>query len=161
MQVVNPHRTLRTLGIGVKGVGVVVDGSAAIALESTDSNKHFPAGVGMALLEALQGFAAGKKFPLEGVSVTLGRHPACDIVLESVSVSRQHARILSIDGDFYVEDLHSRNGTLLNGRPVVQRQLLAENDELGICDLSFAFHRGPPSRGSPPPARAATRPPMR
>ena len=96
----------------------------------------------MALLQALQGFALGKKFPLEGVSITLGRHPACDIVLESVSVSRQHARIFHVDGDFYVEDLHSRNGTLLNGRPTVQRQLLAENDELGICDFLFAFHRG-------------------
>ena len=97
----------------------------------------------MAVLQALQGFPLGTKIPLEGVSVTLGRHPACDIVLESVSVSRQHARILNIDGDFYVEDLHSRNGTLLNGRTVVQRQLLAEDDELGICDFLFVFHRGP------------------
>ncbi len=101
----------------------------------------------MAVLQALQGLTLGRIFPLEGASVTLGRHPACDIVLESGSVSRQHARILNIDGDFYVEDLHSRNGTLLNGRPVVQRQLLAEDDELGICDLSFAFHRGPARRG--------------
>ena len=84
--------------------------------------------------------------------MTLGRHPACDIVLESVSVSRQHARILNIDGDFYVEDLHSRNGTLLNGRPVVQRQLLAEDDELGICDFSFTFHQGPSKRAVAPPA---------
>ncbi len=106
----------------------------------------------MAVLQALQGSALGKKFPLEGVSVTLGRHPACDIVLESVSVSRQHARILNIDGDFYVEDLHSRNGTLLNGRPVVQRQLLAEEDELGICDFSFTFHQEPFELSLAPPA---------
>ena len=63
-------------------------------------------------------------------------------MLESASVSRQHARILNIDGNFYVEDLHSRNGTLLNGQPVEQRQLLAEDDQLGICDLSFVFHLG-------------------
>ncbi len=86
--------------------------------------------------------------------MTLGRHPACDIVLESVSVSRQHARILNVDGDFYIEDLHSRNGTLLNGRPIVQRQLLAECDELGICDFAFVFHLEPsPSSPAPPPAR--------
>ncbi len=74
----------------------------------------------------------------------LGRHPACDIVLESASVSRQHARILDVDGNFYIEDLHSRNGTFLNGQPVTQRQLLGENDEVGICDLSFIFHLSPP-----------------
>ena len=67
----------------------------------------------MAVLRALQGLNPGQLFPLEGASVILGRHPACDIVLESGSVSRQHARILDVDGDFYIEDLHSRNGTLL------------------------------------------------
>ena len=93
-------------------------------------------------------------FPLEGAAVILGRHPACDIVLESAAVSRQHARILAVDGNFYLEDLHSRNGTFLNGRPLIQRQLLAENDEVGICDLLFTFHLGPPEPNlAPPPAR--------
>jgi phosphoserine phosphatase RsbU/P len=94
----------------------------------------------MAELWALQGATPGKKTPLEGESVILGRHPACDIVLESASVSRQHARIFNVAGAFYIEDLHSRNGTLLNGRPITQSQLLSENDEVAICDLSFTFH---------------------
>ena len=96
----------------------------------------------MAVLRVLNGPNPGELLPLEGASVILGRHPACDIVLESAAVSRQHARILNCDGRFFVEDLHSRNGTLLNGRPVAQRQLLADNDQLGICDLLFAFHLG-------------------
>ena len=91
--------------------------------------------------------------PLEGASVILGRHPACDIVLESASVSRQHARILNADGTFYLEDLHSRNGTFWNGLPVNQRQLLGENDEIGICDLAFAFHLSPPELNSTPTVR--------
>jgi phosphoserine phosphatase RsbU/P len=105
----------------------------------------------MAVLQALQGLEPGKLFTLEGESITLGRHPACDIVLESGAVSRKHARILHIDGDFFVEDLHSRNGTLLNGKPVTQSQKLQENDELGICDLSFSFHLNPPALDTPPP----------
>jgi hypothetical protein len=93
-------------------------------------------------------------FPLEGAAVILGRHPACDIVLESAAVSRQHARILAVDSNFYLEDLHSRNGTFLNGRPVIQRQLLDENDEVGICDLLFTFHLTPPEANlTTPPAR--------
>jgi serine phosphatase RsbU (regulator of sigma subunit) len=108
----------------------------------------------MAVLRALEGLNPGQLFPLEGAAVILGRHPACDIVLESAAVSRQHARILALDGSFYLEDLHSRNGTFLNGRPVVQRQLLDENDEVGICDLLFTFHLGPPEPNLlTPPAR--------
>lgn len=107
----------------------------------------------MALLRVLQGDQPGRLLPLEGPSVTLGRHPACDIVLESASVSRQHARILNIDGAFFVEDLHSRNGTYLNGRPVTQRLALGENDELGICDLAFVFHVNEPEATEPGIAR--------
>jgi serine phosphatase RsbU (regulator of sigma subunit) len=108
----------------------------------------------MAVLRALEGVNPGKLFPLEGAAVILGRHPACDIVLESAAVSRQHARILAVDGNFYLEDLHSRNGTFLNGQPVIQRQLLDEHDEVGICDLLFTFHLRPPEANvTTPPAR--------
>jgi phosphoserine phosphatase RsbU/P len=106
----------------------------------------------MAVLRALQGPDPGQVHPLSGASVVLGRHPACDLVLDSASVSRQHARILNIDGVFYVEDLHSRNGTLLNGRPIAQREPLAEGDQLGICDLVFGFHLTVPEEGSAPSA---------
>ncbi|MEN6558670.1 MAG: SpoIIE family protein phosphatase [Thermoguttaceae bacterium] len=99
----------------------------------------------MAVLQSLQGPNAGQLFPLEGATIVLGRHPACDVVLESGAVSRQHARIINLDGQFFIEDLHSRNGTLLNGQPIVHRCPLAENDEIGVCDLTFSFHMGLPA----------------
>ncbi len=98
----------------------------------------------MAVLQTLQGPKPGQVFPLEGNSITLGRHPDCNVVLDAAAVSRQHARILLVDGKFYVEDLRSRNGTVLNGRPLVRRELLREHDQLGICDLVFIFHHGLP-----------------
>ena len=70
----------------------------------------------------------------------LGRHPQCDLVLESAAVSRQHVRITSHDGHYFLEDLNSRNGTYLNGKLVTKPQLLKDGDEIGICDLGFAFH---------------------
>jgi serine phosphatase RsbU (regulator of sigma subunit) len=66
-------------------------------------------------------------------------------VLEAAAVSRQHARIVNVGGNYFVEDLASRNGTYLNGRLVVNRQPLTENDEVQICDLVFVFHQGPPT----------------
>ncbi|MCE5269326.1 MAG: SpoIIE family protein phosphatase [Planctomycetaceae bacterium] len=106
----------------------------------------------MAILQAVQGPEPGRTFPLDVASIILGRHPNCDIVLESGSVSRQHARVLNIEGVYWIEDLHSRNGTLLNGRPVTTRQMLCDNDQIGICDLSFSFHLGPEDVSVTPPA---------
>jgi len=102
----------------------------------------------MALLQSIHGANPGQLYSLDGESSILGRHPECDIVLDAAAVSRQHARILKFEGNFYVEDLNSRNGTFVNGRQVIQRQQLNEGDEVQICDLSFVFHEGPaPSPG--------------
>ncbi len=99
----------------------------------------------MAVLRALSGPKAGTIFPLAGDSVILGRHPDCDIVLEAGAVSRQHARILRIQDDYFLEDLRSRNGTFLNDQRIEGQRKLAENDAVKICDLVFAFHQGSPA----------------
>ncbi len=99
----------------------------------------------MAVLRAIEGVNPGQLIPLEGRSVVLGRHPDCDIVLDSSSVSRQHARLVVDEGTYYVEDLRSRNGTYVNGQAVVDRQVLRDNDELAICDMVFSFHLAPPT----------------
>ncbi|MCC6126619.1 MAG: FHA domain-containing protein, partial [Pirellulales bacterium] len=98
----------------------------------------------MAVLRALYGSDPGAFFPLERASVVLGRHPQCEIVLESASVSRQHAKIAFSEGKYFLEDLNSRNGTYLNGKLAVKPQLLKEGDEIRICDLSFVFHAEKP-----------------
>jgi serine phosphatase RsbU (regulator of sigma subunit)/pSer/pThr/pTyr-binding forkhead associated (FHA) protein len=98
----------------------------------------------MAVLRALLSPDPGELFPLESDTNVLGRHPQCDIVLESAPVSRQHARISMRDGNYFLEDLNSRNGTYLNGKLVTKVQPLQEGDEIGICDLLFAFHAEKP-----------------
>jgi serine phosphatase RsbU (regulator of sigma subunit) len=69
----------------------------------------------------------------------MGRHPNCEIVLDNVAVSRYHAQILESHGFFYLEDLHSRNGTLLNGTVIEGRTELHENDTISICDIQMQF----------------------
>lgn len=96
----------------------------------------------MAVLRALKGLNPGQLFALDSESTILGRHPECDIVLEVGAVSRQHARIVRVEDDYFVEDLNSRNGTFLNGRLLQGRQLLAENDQVKVCDMEFVFHHG-------------------
>jgi serine phosphatase RsbU (regulator of sigma subunit)/pSer/pThr/pTyr-binding forkhead associated (FHA) protein len=112
----------------------------------------------MAILRALKGMNPGQLFTLDGDAAVLGRHPECDIVLEAPAVSRQHARVVCQNGNYYVEDLNSRNGTFLNGQLVRERQPLAENDELQICDLAFVFHSGKTPETPPESATAQFQP---
>jgi hypothetical protein len=53
----------------------------------------------------------------------LGRHLGCDIVLDDLSVSRRHAQLRFRDGHWVLQDLQSKNGTLINRVPVVRCQL--------------------------------------
>lgn len=71
--------------------------------------------------------------------MVLGRHPSCEIVLDNAAVSRQHAQILNRHGDYFLEDLRSRNRTYLNGVPIDGRTPLNNADELKICDVVFQF----------------------
>jgi phosphoserine phosphatase RsbU/P len=100
----------------------------------------------MAILQVLTAMGAGEQLPLEGDRAVLGRHPDCDVVLDAASVSRQHAQILKENGQYFVEDLHSRNGTFVNGVLISGRQQLRDGDKLKICDLSFTFYANQPGQ---------------
>ncbi len=78
-----------------------------------------------ARLVSLAGGTLGEDYLVDGLAL-LGRSGECDIILPHAGVSRQHARLeRDGDGTYFVEDLGSRNGTLLNGRPVKKHPLRA------------------------------------
>lgn len=93
----------------------------------------------MAILQILKGKIPEQIIELNGDRVIMGRHPNCEIVLDNVAVSRYHAQILESHGFFFLEDLHSRNGTQLNGTPIEGRTELHENDTICICDIQMQF----------------------
>jgi serine phosphatase RsbU (regulator of sigma subunit)/pSer/pThr/pTyr-binding forkhead associated (FHA) protein len=102
----------------------------------------------MAVLEVVRGVNPGQQIALDGARAVLGRHPECDIVLDQGAVSRQHALIVQIDDQFFVEDLKSRNGTFVNGQLIRGRHQLRDQDRVKICDLLFTFHSGEPNDGA-------------
>ena len=71
----------------------------------------------------------GETFTLDD-EVTVGRGGGCGIVLDDSFVSQVHARVFRRNGDVYVEDLGSRNGTLLNGRPVERAERVRRGDRV-------------------------------
>lgn len=79
----------------------------------------------------------GKRHTLRGTT-TLGRLPSCEVSIDDPSVSRRHARILSADGQWTVEDLGSTNGVKINGQPV-GRAHLRDGDRLELGGVSLNF----------------------
>lgn len=104
----------------------------------------------MAFLKVIKGNSVGQVVSLFGERTILGRHPSCQIVLDSSSVSRQHAQIIDSIGGFFLEDLHSRNGTQVNGMSIRGRTELIDGDEFQVCDYAFLFvGQGEPSTVTP------------
>lgn len=93
----------------------------------------------MASLQIESGRAQPASLELTTERVVLGRSPDCDLVLKSNAASRQHAQIIREDGQHFVEDLGSRNGTSLNGASVTERVLLQDGDKLNIVDTVIKF----------------------
>lgn len=94
----------------------------------------------MPYLDAVTGPAMGRRYNLDANQYVLGRHPDCDIVLESGSVSRQHAKLIRSGVGYALEDLKSRNGTFVNGRLIGDTTQLVEGDSIRICDIELTFH---------------------
>src|SRR5262249_48880189 len=90
-------------------------------------------------LQMLRGEALCRSFELGRDSTTLGRDPACDIVLRRKSVSREHARIVRRRGAFFLEDLGSAGGTQINGQPWSGPVRLGDGDLIQIGDCLFRF----------------------
>ncbi len=99
----------------------------------------------MAALITTKGPNAGQRYPLDGVGTLIGRQPDVAVYLDSLSVSRHHARVFSEDGAYYIEDLGSSNGTYLNGARMTGRAPLTERDELRIGPHTFQLHSDRPA----------------
>jgi hypothetical protein len=81
---------------------------------------------------------AGGRIQIGPDPVVIGRMPECDVVLSDPNVSRRHAEIVRVEGDFLVRDLGSTNGTRLNGAPVTEGYLrTGDNITVGSTTLVF------------------------
>ncbi len=93
----------------------------------------------MASLLLQRGPGAGKGYPLDTHPALIGRHPAAVIRLDLPDVSRRHAQIVHEQGQFFLEDLGSSNGTFLNGLPLKGRASLRGEDRITIGPCEFLF----------------------
>ncbi|MGC4094190.1 MAG: FHA domain-containing protein [Polyangiaceae bacterium] len=85
------------------------------------------------------------RFPVRIGETLLGRSPYCSIVLEDARVSRQHAAIRMTAEGISIEDLGSRNGTLVNGEKISGSRRLNAGDvvQLGAQRLEVELATDP------------------
>ncbi|UCV15887.1 FHA domain-containing protein [Quatrionicoccus australiensis] len=79
-----------------------------------------------------------KEIQLDKERLTIGRKPHNDIQIDNLAISGEHAAIVTILNDSFLEDMNSTNGTLVNGQPI-KKHFLRNNDvvELGKYKLKY------------------------
>lgn len=82
------------------------------------------------------------RFALPGAGATrvvVGRAPGCDFILSDLTVSRFHAELCKVDGQWTVADLGSMNGTRVNGWRLTAPAKVRPGDQIGFGDLTFVL----------------------
>ncbi|HEY8623459.1 MAG TPA: FHA domain-containing protein, partial [Casimicrobiaceae bacterium] len=76
--------------------------------------------------------------PLDQERITIGRRADNDVCLPNLAVSGEHAAVVTILADSFLEDLGSTNGTLVNGNAVV-KHFLRDRDEIDVGRHKFVY----------------------
>jgi hypothetical protein len=96
---------------------------------------------GWLVVERGGGLDQGQRLDLIG-GLSIGRSKEADVQIDDRYASSLHARVFSREGRFYVEDMNSTNGTLLNGASLQGEAELIDGDTVQIGDTVFRLEVG-------------------
>jgi hypothetical protein len=88
-----------------------------------------------------------KEHVLSKERTLIGRKPHNDIQIDNLAVSGEHAAIITILNDSFIEDLGSTNGTMVNGKPI-KKHFLQANDVIEIGKHKLKYFNDAPSQAS-------------
>ena len=112
------------------------DRAMALAGLSEETLRRRPPSGAMAIVRS--GFYEGLEVAIDRDRIVIGRGRKADLALAEATISRAHAA-LGFDGErFFVEDLGSTNGTLVNGARI-SRQTLKSEDEIQMGKLRIGI----------------------
>jgi pSer/pThr/pTyr-binding forkhead associated (FHA) protein len=88
----------------------------------------------MAKIQVLEGPMSGAQFEIDKEVVFVGRSPENDVRIRDDAVSRRHVKIFSVESCFFIEDLKTKNGTMINGEALDPgfARLITENDRIQL-----------------------------
>ncbi len=94
----------------------------------------------LARLSLQDGPMAGRALRFHQDTTTIGRATGNDLVVSGPTVSRYQAHLNFVDGRWYVEDLQSANGTMVNGKRIHERTFLKDGDLINFGDERVVFN---------------------
>jgi pSer/pThr/pTyr-binding forkhead associated (FHA) protein len=105
----------------------------------------------MIKLYVMNGVQQGQSYDLQGETITLGRAPENDIQIKDDHISRKHLKIVRKGKRFFIVDLGSKNGTLLNGEKVVPGKEceIREGDPISLGKTLVVIGEGLPGEEKP------------
>ena len=106
--------TPNSLSSSPKSDNAVAAGAAGALNAGSETHRH-PQRLPWVLTGRVIADASIHEVPISVIPFTVGRHPDNLLCLANSTVSGRHAELLLIDGELYLRDLQSTNGTLLNG----------------------------------------------
>lgn len=128
-------RVLRAVWAEVRGPNVAVAGAARPPAAAPPSGRAVRKAERRALPVQLSivepANLRGRTFPL-AEELTVGRAAGCQVTLDDTYASQIHARVFAREGQLFVEDLGSTNGTYLNRRKVQGPQVMRRGDRLQV-----------------------------
>lgn len=89
-----------------------------------------------------------QQLPLTKERITIGRRSHNDLVIDHPAVSGEHAAIVTLFNDSFLEDLNSTNGTLVNGQPV-KKHFLQNGDVIELAKYTLRYSAGTPPMAEP------------
>lgn len=72
-------------------------------------------------------------------STTIGRNNQNKIIIKDPYISKNHLKIVKDEGDYYIEDLNSANGTFINGTKIMDAVRLKNGDRIRLGQIEFLF----------------------
>jgi pSer/pThr/pTyr-binding forkhead associated (FHA) protein len=111
----------------------------------------------LSLVVTTAGKAAGQVIPVKLTQFVIGRDPQCNLRPASALISKRHCAILVKNGQVFVRDFDSTNGTFVNDQQISGEVPLKHDDALKVGPLEFKVQiEGQPSVSKPtPPPKAA------
>jgi adenylate cyclase len=83
---------------------------------------------------------AAQSYTFTSGEVVIGRSPECQVVLKDFGISRNHAKLIVDDDGVRIQDLKSKNGTQVNGVPIVEAKL-SDGDRILLGKFQIAFSK--------------------
>ncbi len=101
------------------------------------SNQQIPA----ITLTATQNSKQLDKMKSNFPQIFIGRDPSCEFYLNNPTISSKHCKIYYHHDQWWIEDLKSSNGTILNNQPVAIPTVLTDNDQIrcGEVEINITF----------------------